>query len=274
MAGAAASSFWQKWMSRVASEFTHLMRTAELAPAIALLRPAIDILELGAGDGWQSRALADAGFHMTAVDVDASRVGSSPVFPVTLYDGKSLPFPDASFDAIYSSNVMEHVVEFDRVQDELRRVLRPGGFAIHCVPSGVWRAWTTVGHPIYALKALTTVATQHGPERDLLRANIGRRPGTLAKVGRLFRLAFVSARHGEHGSLAAEHLLFTRKRWFRRFEESGWSVRAVDASGLFYSGNEIWGTRLTERARRRFARVLGSSSIIFTIVPKGDEPNA
>lgn len=258
----------------MASEFTHRMRTAELAPAIELLRPATDILELGAGDGWQSRALANAGFHMTAVDVDASRVGSTPVFPVTLYDGSSLPFPDASFDAIYSSNVMEHVVAFERVQDELRRVLRPGGFAIHCVPSGVWRAWTTVGHPIYALKALTALVTRRGPKRDLLRMNIGHAPGTLAKFTRLLRLALVSPRHGEHGSLASEHFLFTSRRWVRRFEESGWLVRSMEPSGLFYSGNEIWGTRLPERARRNLARVLGSSSIIFTLAPKGDEPNA
>lgn len=258
----------------MASEFTHRMRTAELAPAMELLQPATDVLELGAGDGWQSRALADAGFRMTAIDVDAARIGNRPVFPVSLYDGVSLPFPDASFDAIYSSNVMEHVVAFDRVQDELRRVLRPGGFAIHCVPSGVWRTWTTLGHPIYALKALATLARHDGPERGLLRTNIGGASNALAKFWRLLRLALVSARHGEHGSLASEHILFTSRHWSHRFDESGWHVTSVEPTGLFYSGNEIWGTRFSERVRRNLAHVLGSSSIIFTIAPKGAEPNA
>lgn len=241
---------------------------------MALLRPAHDILELGAGDGWQSRALREAGFNMTAVDVDADRVGNQPAHPVTIYDGMTLPFPDDSFDAIYSSNVMEHVIAFDRVQNELRRVLRPGGYAVHCVPSGVWRTWTTIGHPLYALRMLTSLADRTKPHKDILRAQLGRSRGWGATSRRLLRLAFLSPRHGEHGSLASEHLLFTRRGWTRRFEKSGWTVQSVTASGIFYSGNEIWGLRLSELMRRSLARVMGSSSIILTATPNDKGPHA
>lgn len=243
------------------------MRTAELRPAVELLRPAKDILELGAGDGWQSRALSHEGFQVTAVDVDASRVGSTPLYPVTLYDGLSLPFANGSFDAIYSSNVLEHIIAFNRVQSELSRVLRPGGFAVHCVPSGVWRAWTTAGHPIYALKALAGVVRRKGPKKQLLRAQLDESSSMSEKLKRLLRLALISPRHGEHGSLASEHILFTRKGWTQRFEEAGWTVRSVETIGIFYSGNEIWGTRLGERTRRGLARLLGSSSLLFTVTP-------
>jgi SAM-dependent methyltransferase len=244
------------------------MRAAELAPAMNLLRPAQDVLELGAGDGWQSHAMSQVGFHMTAVDVDEARVGPAPAYPVTIYDGLSLPFADGSFDAIYSSNVLEHIVAFDRVQDELKRVLRPGGFAVHCVPSGVWRAWTTIGHPIYALKAFSGILAGQGQQKQLLRAHLDRSTSPQTKLKRLLRLALVSPRHGEHGSLAGEHILFTRKGWIQRFERSGWSIRMVEASGVFYSGNEIWGTRFSEATRRGLARIFGSSSTIFTVTPK------
>jgi SAM-dependent methyltransferase len=43
------------------------------------------------------------------------------------YDGTALPFPDATFDLIYSRQVLEHVRNVSRHLAEVRRVLRPGG---------------------------------------------------------------------------------------------------------------------------------------------------
>jgi SAM-dependent methyltransferase len=44
-------------------------------------------------------------------------------------DGHELPLRDASVGSIVCSHVLEHVARPDRVIDELRRVLRPGGGA-------------------------------------------------------------------------------------------------------------------------------------------------
>lgn len=41
--------------------------------------------------------------------------------------GESLPFPDDSFDVVYSTNVLEHTQQPAIVLDEALRVLRPGG---------------------------------------------------------------------------------------------------------------------------------------------------
>lgn len=49
-------------------------------------------------------------------------------------DVTSLPFPDASFDALICNHVLEHVPDDRRAMRELRRVLRPGGWAILLVP--------------------------------------------------------------------------------------------------------------------------------------------
>jgi len=53
--------------------------------------------------------------------------------------GEAIPFPDASFDVVFSSNVLEHVQNPQQVINESLRVLRPGGFMHIVVPSyGSW----------------------------------------------------------------------------------------------------------------------------------------
>jgi SAM-dependent methyltransferase len=53
------------------------------------------------------------------------------------YDGETFPFPDASFDSLITSEVLEHVFNPDRFVSEMARVLRPGGVLLLTVPF-VW----------------------------------------------------------------------------------------------------------------------------------------
>jgi SAM-dependent methyltransferase len=53
--------------------------------------------------------------------------------------GEAIPFPDRSFDVVYSSNVLEHVDDPPRVLAEIIRVLKGGGVAQIVVPNyGSW----------------------------------------------------------------------------------------------------------------------------------------
>lgn len=252
----------------MASEFAHAMRAAELEQAISKLPSSGKVLELGAGDGWQAHALQQRGFDVTAIDVEAARPGTFQHFPVSLYDGRKLPFPDASFDAIYSSNVLEHVADFAQIQSELARVLRPGGTAVHCVPSAVWRFWTTLGHPLYAARVAWRLK---GPGANRTNPN-GPPPGAEKSIRNagpvaLLRMGLISPRHGEHGNLLSEHWLFSRRRWNNRFGETGWHVDSVTSTHLFYTGNELLGLNMATRLRGRLASMLGSSTLIYTLYP-------
>lgn len=251
----------------MASKFAHAMRSAELALAMPLLPSKGRILELGAGDGWQASLLALQGFAVTAVDV-ASSVSSATHIPVTIYDGRTLPFPDGSFDAVYSSNVLEHIEDFDRIQAELARVLTPDGMAVHCVPSATWRFWTTVGHPFHAIQWVWN--SRRLVTSPAVQSQIRRTSDQLSgkSVFGLLRLGMIAPRHGERGNLLTEHYLFSCLGWKRRFEQTGWRVQTVFSTGLFYSGNELFGLRLTNQFRGSLAKLLGSSTLIFVAHPQ------
>jgi len=68
---------------------------------------------------------------------------SSPTAMVKM-DITDIQYPDASFDVIFCSHVLEHVPEDRKAMRELRRVLRPGGWALLEVPV---RGEETFEHP-------------------------------------------------------------------------------------------------------------------------------
>ena len=49
-------------------------------------------------------------------------------------DAHDLPFPDASFDAVFAEAVLEHVCDPQRVVSEITRVLKPEGFVYAVTP--------------------------------------------------------------------------------------------------------------------------------------------
>jgi SAM-dependent methyltransferase len=88
------------------------------------------VLDYGCGDAALVSAYADAGFDAWGCDVVPTR---HPNF--RLIETQQLPFADASFDLIVSETVLEHVPGTQEVEmAEWRRVLKPGGAALHLFP--------------------------------------------------------------------------------------------------------------------------------------------
>lgn len=89
------------------------------------------LLDLGCGPGYYLEALRDLGAEVIGVEMSETELRDRPT-PVTgaiVGDGTLLPFPEASFDGVVCSNMLEHTPTPERVLEEIARVVRPGGWA-------------------------------------------------------------------------------------------------------------------------------------------------
>ena len=53
------------------------------------------------------------------------------------YDGENIPFANEAFDSIFSSEVFEHVFNLPKSLQELKRVLKPGGYMLISCPFSI-----------------------------------------------------------------------------------------------------------------------------------------
>ncbi len=95
-------------------------------------------LDLGAGRGISSYALACMGWKVTAMEPDPSLlVGSGAIraladqaeLPITVVEeyGEKLPFADQTFDLVYGRQVLHHARDLTALCQEAARVLKPHG---------------------------------------------------------------------------------------------------------------------------------------------------
>lgn len=102
-------------------------------------------------------------------------------------DATSLPFPDASFDAIICSETLEHVPDDRGAVAEIHRVLRPGGLLFLTVPN-YWHAMRFVaglhGNPCY-------LDLQEGHLREYNRREVDRLLGDDFRIRARYRVPFL-----------------------------------------------------------------------------------
>ncbi|HEY3832795.1 MAG TPA: methyltransferase domain-containing protein [Acidimicrobiia bacterium] len=137
-------AYWGHPLAHIIRELHHTL--AGLAADLNLL-PGSTVVDYGCAD-MKYRELFPADVNYVAADLPGN-----PDATIELEADGSLPLRDATVDAVFSSQVLEHVPDPSRYLAECVRVLRPGGTLLlsthgimvyHRDPVDYWR-WTGEG---------------------------------------------------------------------------------------------------------------------------------
>ena len=98
-----------------------------------------DVLEIGLGQGAESEQIIRRGARWSGLDLTAesvqrvsARLGirSLPHEEIRQGSAVAIPWPDNSFDIVFSHGVLHHIPDIGAAQREIHRVLRPGGLLV------------------------------------------------------------------------------------------------------------------------------------------------
>jgi SAM-dependent methyltransferase len=103
--------------------------------AALIPRAGATLVDLGCGDGvFTARVTQRVGAGRTIgveLDpVDGAKARDRGIEVVEADVTQTLPFEDASVDVVHSNQVIEHLADTDRFLREIRRIVRPDGYAV------------------------------------------------------------------------------------------------------------------------------------------------
>jgi SAM-dependent methyltransferase len=103
----------------------------------SLTKPSNVILDIGCGNGSMLRHLQGLGYrHLHGLEISGYAIQRLRGEGIEMHYGvlPSIPLPEASFDVVIASQVLEHVIRRRRFLSEMRRILKAGGRALIFVP--------------------------------------------------------------------------------------------------------------------------------------------
>ena len=138
--GRAIKNYYEDLWERLPAELEPPSFERRLGFLRGAVRAGDRALDVGAGTGDFTAALADAGAAAIGVEVAEAALARARArhpdrdFRLVPLDGP-LPFEDGSFELVWASEVIEHVTDTAHWLSEVRRVLVPGGRLLLTTPS-------------------------------------------------------------------------------------------------------------------------------------------
>ncbi|MFP5478358.1 MAG: class I SAM-dependent methyltransferase [Alphaproteobacteria bacterium] len=134
-------------------------RAAWIMAELSALPGGARVLDLGCGQGFYLPLYAELGLMATGVELDplpraqAERRAAGLGFTVLDAPAEALPLPDAHFDAVVMSEVLEHLPDPAPALSGVARVLKPGGLFLATVPNAAYPlAWDPINWLLEAFR--------------------------------------------------------------------------------------------------------------------------
>ena len=197
-------------------------------------------LEIGAGNGFQSRLIKNICKKLFVTEYNEKRLKKQKQKNVQYYicDAEDLPFKDNSFDFIFSSNVLEHIVNRDKALSELKRVSRLNSLMIHIMPSRAGKLsqmffyYINIFELILSKKKRQAILSEKKRVKDenLTTGSNIKRQGSRNLISCVF-----PAIHGEYDSHFEEFIEFGKKKWRKKFLKNNFQIIKIVKMPFYFN---------------------------------------
>jgi SAM-dependent methyltransferase len=182
-------------------------------------------LELGCGDGFQSKLLKKYFDKIISTDLNEKRMNFKLIkqgIKMEVLDAEFIgeKYSKDSFDFIFSSNMLEHLPNYYKCLKGIKHILKNDGTAIIILPNTLWRLSGIIFHYPHKI-------------RNLLKKFLGNRKFNEGSTGnnikisknnnRLLNLLFPKA-HGAYKNSLVELYEFSKYKWKKAFLKSGFQI--------------------------------------------------
>jgi cyclopropane fatty-acyl-phospholipid synthase-like methyltransferase len=159
-------------------QFGNLEANLRFVDETGVVRPGVRLLEIGSGTGAMLHAMIERGADARGVELRQDLIDQAHrhfgALPIDRVSGTTLPFADASFDAVTSFDVFEHIRDTDAHLSEVQRVLKPSGWYLIQTPNKYtnvifetirWRSFTRFREDhcsLHSMRQLVDRLQRHG----------------------------------------------------------------------------------------------------------------
>ncbi|MCD6311271.1 MAG: class I SAM-dependent methyltransferase [Elusimicrobia bacterium] len=246
-------------------------------------------LELGAGDGYQSKLISKYVVKLVSSDYSAKRLGikarggeniieNGMEYTVCDAERPEESFDPGSFDFIFSSSLLEHLPHPGKALNGMGKIMKDDGIMIHCMPNSFWKlASFLMFYPNLIAEIVERIFTP-GALAAIVRKRLKKAPSLLSvakefennpkqmnspeRAGRYNWLW--PTPHGAYKSHVKELFAFTKRRWIKEFEIAGFDVVDI-VRGPVVSGYGLG----FDRVRKILENLGFSSGFAYISVKKG-----
>jgi SAM-dependent methyltransferase len=188
-------------------------------------------LELGAGDGFQSKLLKTLSDELIATDFNKDRLpdnSDQKGIKFILLDAELVAkhFHPRTFDLVYSSNLMEHLPNVESAFLGIRQVLKDDGLVIHIMPTPWWRFFATLLHfPNKFFNILNRIFSKEFNKKKIRKGN-----NLKSQEKRNKYIDFLIPKpHGVSSNSFSEFFAFRKSKWENLFIKTGYDIIKIKA---------------------------------------------
>jgi len=242
-------------------------------------------LELGAGDGFQSTLLTKFVSHLISTEYNSKRLKKTKTKTIEyrICDAEQLEkyFKKNQFDLIFSSNLLEHLVNPNKTLISIYDLLRADGITIHVLPNPFWKIislWLYIPNNI--LRFLNSKTKNNGHKNNQnqneiclhkeekkgnkIKRGSGNNPKLVKKRKSSIYRFLIQEPHGVSSNNIIEIFAFSKFRWNKEFKKANLNLIRV-IKGPVSSGYGFG----FERLRKLLENIGFSTEYIYIAIKEG-----